>query len=57
MAAAKCSLSHVLAVPGTPSKSNARSVASVATAISTRRRCPTYFGVMTVPSGSSPPNT
>ena len=40
------------AVPGTPSSSNARSVARVATAISTRRRWPTYFGVMSVPSAS-----
>ena len=52
MAAARCSLTHVLAVPGTPSSSRARSVASVATAISTRRRWPTYFGVITVPSAS-----
>ena len=32
MAAARCSLTHVLAVPGTPSNKSARSVASVATA-------------------------
>jgi hypothetical protein len=55
IAAAKCSLTHVLAVPGTPSKSNARSVARVATAISISRRLPTYLGVTTVPSLSSPP--
>ena len=46
IAAARCSLTHVLAVPGTPSSSSARSVASVATAISIRRCCPTYFGLM-----------
>ena len=45
-----------LAVPGRPSSSRARSVASVATATSTSRRDPTYFGVMTVPSGSAPPS-
>lgn len=37
LAAARCSASHVLPVPGTPSKSNARSVVSVAMAISTSR--------------------
>ena len=56
MAAARCSLTHVLAVPGTPSSSRARSVASVATAISTSRRWPTYFGAMGVPSDSTPPS-
>ena len=50
MAAARCSLTHVLAVPGTPSSSRARSVASVATAISISRRWPTYLGVIDVPS-------
>ncbi len=44
MAAARCSLTQLFAVPGRPSNSNARSVANVATAISMRRRCPTYFG-------------
>ena len=39
-AAARCSLTQVLAVPGTPSRSRARSVARVATAISIRRRRP-----------------
>ncbi len=51
MAAARCSLTQVLAVPGMPSRSSARSVASVATAISIRRRWPTYFGEIAVPSG------
>ena len=58
IAAARCSLSHVLAVPGTPSSSSARSVASVATAISIRRCCPTYFGLMSiapVPCPTLPP--
>src|SRR5215470_439974 len=56
MAAARCSDSHVFAVPGTPSSSRARSVASVATATSIRRREPTYFGVIAVPSGAVPPS-
>src|SRR6202021_559589 len=55
-AAARCSDTHVLAVPGTPSSSSARSVASVATATSIRRRLPTYFGVITVPSAAAPPS-
>jgi hypothetical protein len=56
MAAARCSETHVFAVPGTPSSRSARSVASVATATSIRRRSPTYFGVIAVPS-TSPPST
>ena len=48
MAAARCSETQVLAVPGTPSSSSARSVASVATATSISRRGPMYFGVMAV---------
>ena len=44
IAAARCSLTQVLAVPGRPSSSRARSVASVATAVSMRRRAPMYFG-------------
>ena len=56
MAAARCSDSHVLAVPGTPSSSRARSVAKVATATSTRRREPMYFGVISVPSAAFPPS-
>ncbi|CAM5655761.1 hypothetical protein SGRIM128S_03231 [Streptomyces griseomycini] len=55
-AAARCSDTHVFAVPGTPSSSRARSVARVVTATSTMRRGPTYFGVITVPSGSVPPS-
>ena len=54
-AAARCSETQVLAVPGTPSRSSARSVARVVTATSTIRRGPTYFGVITVPSGRVPP--
>ena len=46
MAAARCSETQVLAVPGTPSRSRARSVARVATAISMRRRLPMYLGVI-----------
>ena len=57
IAAARCSDSHDLAVPGTPSSSSARSVARVATAVSTNRRLPTYLGVITVPSASVPPIT
>jgi hypothetical protein len=57
MAAARCSLTHVFAVPGTPRMSSDRSVASVATAISISRRWPTYFGVIGVPSGVLPPST
>ena len=55
IAAARCSLTQDFAVPGTPRRSRARSVARVATATSMRRRLPTYFGVMTVPSSSVPP--
>ena len=36
---------HDLAVPGTPYSSSARSVASVATAISIRRRLPMYLAL------------
>src|SRR3954469_9728573 len=56
IAAARCSDTHVLAVPGTPSSSSARSVASVATATSMSRRGPTYFGVMTIASLVTPPS-
>src|SRR5262245_39757827 len=56
MAAAKCSDTQDFAVPGTPSKSNARSVASVATAVSISRRLPTYFGVIGVLSAALPPS-
>jgi len=55
MAAARCSETQVLAVPGTPRSRRARSVARVAMATSMRRRLPTYFGVMGVPSGAVPP--
>ena len=55
IAAAKCSDTHDLAVPGTPSSSSARSVAKVATATSINRREPTYFDEITVPSGSTSP--
>ena len=57
MAAARCSLSQLLAVPGTPYSSKARSVASVAMAISTSRSLPTYLGVTTKPLSSVPPST
>ena len=57
IAAARCSDSQDFAVPGTPSSSNARSVASVATAVSTRRRLPTYLGLISVPSSRVPPST
>ena len=56
IAAARCSDTQVLAVPGTPSSSSARSVASVAMATSMSRRRPTYFGATIVPSGSVPPS-
>ena len=56
MAAARCSLTHDLAVPGTPSSKSARSVASVAMAISMSRAPPMYLGVMTRPSFSVPPS-
>ena len=55
-AAARCSDTQVLAVPGTPSSSRARSVARVATATSTSRRGPMYFGVIAVPSASTSPS-
>jgi hypothetical protein len=54
MAAARCSLTHVLAVPGTPSSSRALSVARVATATSINRRGPMYLAEMGVPSASPP---
>ena len=57
IAAARCSDSHDFAVPGTPTSSSALSVTSVPTATSTSRRAPTYFGEITVPSGSVPPRT
>ncbi|MNI79619.1 hypothetical protein D3C73_1360900 [compost metagenome] len=47
MAAARFSDSHDLAVPGSPISSSARSVTSVATAISISRLFPMYFGVIT----------
>jgi hypothetical protein len=50
MAAARCSETQVLAVPGTPRSSSARSVTRVDTATSTSRRGPTYFGVTFAPS-------
>src|SRR2546423_1455939 len=56
IAAARCSETQVLAVPGTPSSSSARSVVSVATATSMSRRDPTYFGVIGGPSAASPPS-
>src|SRR5438309_3912419 len=49
IAAARCSASHDLATPGSPSSSKARSVASVATATSTRCRSPIYFGLTSKP--------
>ena len=55
-AAARCSETQDLAVPGTPSSSSARSVAKVATATSINRREPMYFGVISVPSLSVPPS-
>ena len=55
-AAARCSETQDFAVPGTPSSSSARSVARVATATSTSRREPTYFALIGVPSGSTPPS-
>src|SRR3954465_10178563 len=56
IAAVRCSETHVFAVPGTPSRSSARSVASVATATSISRAWPMYFGVISVPSASVPPS-
>ena len=55
IAAARCSDTQDLAVPGTPSRSSARSVARVATATSISRREPTYFDEITVPSESTSP--
>ena len=55
IAAARCSETHDLAVPGTPSSSSARSVATVATAVSISRRWPTYLGEITVPSAKVAP--
>ena len=57
MAAAKCSESQLLAVPGTPKSSRARSVARVAMAISTRRALPMYLGLTSKPESSRPPST
>src|SRR3954447_21625607 len=54
-AAARCSDTQDLAVPGSPSSSSARSVARVATATSISRRDPMYFGLTIVPSGRLPP--
>ena len=56
MAAARCSETQDLAVPGTPYSSSARSVASVATATSIRRREPIYLGLIAKPSSSVPPS-
>ncbi len=56
-AAARCSESQDLAVPGTPTSMSARSVASVATAISTSRAAPTYLGDTCEPSDNVPPST
>src|SRR5215204_4172248 len=55
MAAARCSETQDLAVPGTPRSNNARSVTRVATATSINRREPTYFGLIIVPSDNGPP--
>src|SRR5215217_9354568 len=55
MAAARCSETQDLAVPGTPRSNNARSVTRVATATSISRREPTYFGLIIVPSDNGPP--
>ena len=46
MAAARCSDSQLLAVPGSPISSSARSVTSVEMAISTSRSWPMYLGVI-----------
>jgi hypothetical protein len=56
IAAARCSLTHDLAVPGTPRRRRARSEARVAMAISIKRFEPTYFAVISVPSAAVPPN-
>ena len=55
IAALRCSATQDLAVPGTPSKRSARSVARVATAISMSRALPIYFGAIAKPPGSVPP--
>ena len=55
IAAARCSETQLLAVPGTPSKSRARSVASVEIATSINRRLPIYLGDTLNPLSSSPP--
>ena len=49
MAAARCSLSQLLAVPGSPMSRRARSVSRVAMAISTSRQSPMYLAVMGTP--------
>ena len=54
-AAARCSLSQDLAVPGSPMSSSARSVTRVAMAISTNRRFPIYLGVIGTPLMLVPP--
>ena len=56
MAADKCSDTQDLAVPGTPRSNNARSVVSVATAISMILRSPIYLGETTKPFSSLPPS-
>jgi len=56
MAAAKCSDTHDFAVPGTPYSRSARSVASVATAVSMMRRFPIYLADTVKPLSSSPPS-
>src|SRR5579872_4056295 len=55
IAAARCSETQLFAVPGTPSNNSARSVASVAMAISIRRRLPMYLGDTSKPFSSLPP--
>ena len=54
MAAVRFSESHDLAVPGSPIRSKERSVRSVAIAISTKRLCPMYLGVMFTPQAVPP---
>ncbi len=56
-AAARCSESQLLAVPGAPKSKRARSVARVATATSMSRRLPMYLGVISNPLSSFPPIT
>ena len=48
-AAARCSESQLLAVPGSPTSISARSEARVAMATCTMERSPMYFGVMVTP--------